>query len=239
MEYNSPKAKVSSSARENLFTLRVGQVFTGFCIGCGIGIGVGRPLNFGTIPALREIMAATRGATDAFSGVGRHLNGSLGRLGLKSIEAGLGCGVGLYVKPGVVHRIQSFFLQAAAKMMTSVRVPSGSGIVQGYLQSSVGKLCDSASKNLQNQLESSMSSILKATESTALGSRSEKVIHSFLKNPVLKNEEKMEVEKLLLKHQKMIEELMEENKNLRRVLVEDLKVPPSKLQSSKVEKNSR
>lgn len=32
---------------ENPFTLKVGQVFTGFGIGCGIGIGVGRPLNLG------------------------------------------------------------------------------------------------------------------------------------------------------------------------------------------------
>jgi hypothetical protein len=33
---------------ENPFTLKVGQVFTGFGIGCGVGIGVGRPLNLGT-----------------------------------------------------------------------------------------------------------------------------------------------------------------------------------------------
>ena len=32
---------------ENPFTLKVGQVFTGFGIGCGIGIGVGRPINLG------------------------------------------------------------------------------------------------------------------------------------------------------------------------------------------------
>jgi hypothetical protein len=32
---------------ENPFTLKVGQVFTGFGIGCGVGIGVGRPLNLG------------------------------------------------------------------------------------------------------------------------------------------------------------------------------------------------
>lgn len=34
---------------ENPFTLKVGQVFTGFGIGCGVGIGVGRPLNLGTL----------------------------------------------------------------------------------------------------------------------------------------------------------------------------------------------
>ena len=35
----------------NPFTLKVGQVFTGFGIGCGIGIGVGRPLNLGIYPS--------------------------------------------------------------------------------------------------------------------------------------------------------------------------------------------
>jgi len=33
----------------NPFTLKVGQVFTGFGIGCGVGIGVGRPLNLGIL----------------------------------------------------------------------------------------------------------------------------------------------------------------------------------------------
>lgn len=32
---------------ENPFSLKVGQVFTGFGVGCGIGIGIGRPIYFG------------------------------------------------------------------------------------------------------------------------------------------------------------------------------------------------
>lgn len=36
----------------------------------------------------------------------------------------------------------------------------------------------------------------------------------------------------VLKHQQIIEELMEENKKLRQILVEDLKVPSSKLEIS-------
>ncbi|CAI5503088.1 unnamed protein product [Closterium sp. Naga37s-1] len=35
----------------NPFALRVGQVFTGFGVGCGVGIGVGRPVNLGALPA--------------------------------------------------------------------------------------------------------------------------------------------------------------------------------------------
>lgn len=79
---------------ENPFSLKVGQVFTGFGIGCGIGIGVGRPINLGAVPMLNQVMSAARGATDTFSGVGRHVNSSLRKLGAKNIEAGIGCGVG-------------------------------------------------------------------------------------------------------------------------------------------------
>ncbi|PON64610.1 hypothetical protein PanWU01x14_123220 [Parasponia andersonii] len=79
---------------ENPFTLKVGQVFTGFGFGCGIGIGVGRPINLGAIPVLNEVMSAARGATYTFSGVTRHVNNSFKKLGAKNIEAGIGCGVG-------------------------------------------------------------------------------------------------------------------------------------------------
>ncbi|GAB4858093.1 hypothetical protein Ancab_015995 [Ancistrocladus abbreviatus] len=57
---------------ENPFTFKVGQVFTGFGVGCGLGIGVGRPLNLGAIPVLNQVMSAASGATYAFSGIGRH-----------------------------------------------------------------------------------------------------------------------------------------------------------------------
>jgi hypothetical protein len=36
----------------------------------------------GAIPALQQVMVATRGATDIFSGVGRHVNTSVSRLHL-------------------------------------------------------------------------------------------------------------------------------------------------------------
>jgi hypothetical protein len=42
------ESKIEGIGIENPFTLKVGQVFTGFGIGCGVGIGVGRPLNLGT-----------------------------------------------------------------------------------------------------------------------------------------------------------------------------------------------
>lgn len=41
----------------------------------------------------------------------------------------------------------------------------------------------------------------------------------------------------LLKHQQVLEELMEENQKLHRVLIEDLKIPPSKLRTIQESKN--
>ncbi|XP_042000977.1 uncharacterized protein LOC121750504 isoform X2 [Salvia splendens] len=119
---------------ENPFTIKVGQVFTGFGVGCGVGIGVGRPINLGAIPVLGQVMSAARGATDAFSGVQRHVNNSLKKVGAKNIEAGIGCGVGfghgfgvgLAVKPSVLHQIHSQFLQVATGVMERLGINSSS-----------------------------------------------------------------------------------------------------------------
>ncbi|OVA17191.1 hypothetical protein BVC80_1309g6 [Macleaya cordata] len=265
---------------ENPFTLKVGQVFTGFGIGCGVGIGVGRPLNLGAIPALQQVMSATRGATDAFSGVGRHLNNSLRRLGAKRIDAGVGCGVGfghgfgvgLAVKPGVVHRVQSCLGQAMVKMMMKFGTIPGLSIGQSMLppslQSSMNLITETSMQNPTGNIMSLTSKTLehvsqgqtkdggldigsvykpfatKGTPSeTSFGSRTEKVISSFLQNPAFGDEDSQlnemagrlrsenNVLQMVLKHQQVIEELIEENEKLRQVLVEELKVPPNKLQT--------
>ncbi|KAL6556249.1 hypothetical protein OROGR_005537 [Orobanche gracilis] len=119
---------------DNPFTLKVGQVFTGFGIGCGVGIGVGHPLNIGAIPVLSQVMVATRGATNAFSGVHRHVNHYLRKVGVKKIEAGIGCGVGfghgygvgLALKPRVLDQIQSNLLQVTAQLMIKLGLGSDS-----------------------------------------------------------------------------------------------------------------
>lgn len=43
----SQKGQFRGIRIENPFTLKVGQIFTGFGVGCGVGIGVGRPINMG------------------------------------------------------------------------------------------------------------------------------------------------------------------------------------------------
>ncbi|KAL2903045.1 hypothetical protein RDABS01_028127 [Bienertia sinuspersici] len=127
------------------FTLKVGQVFTGFGVGCGLGIGVGRPINLSAIPMLNQVMSAASGATHTFSGIGRHVNHSLKKIGAKNIEAGIGCGVGfghgfgvgLAVKPGVLQQIQLSIIEVVSKMMVKFGATPYLSIGQGLLPPSV------------------------------------------------------------------------------------------------------
>ncbi|KAI4315207.1 hypothetical protein L6164_028040 [Bauhinia variegata] len=275
---SNQKMSVQATRFQNPFTLKVGQVFTGFGVGCGVGIGVGRPLNLGAIPMLSQVMSATRGATDVFSGVGRHVNSSLRKLGAKNIEVGIGCGVGfghgfgigLAVKPGVLHQIQSFLVVTTTKMMMKFGIDPNKTLVQGAFptsfqsgidmsnaasnQMSTGSMKQLATKPDQAfQGLSGSQQIGSASENIALksnavdstfGSRTEKVLSSFLQNPLLKGEAgeldqvagsmpaENNILRMVLKHQQIIEELVEENEKLRHILVEDLKIPSGKLQAS-------
>ncbi|XP_030502236.2 uncharacterized protein LOC115717411 isoform X1 [Cannabis sativa] len=263
---------------ENPFTLKVGQVFTGFGFGCGIGIGVGRPINLGSIPVLNEVMSAARGATYAFSGATRHVNDSFKKIGAKNVQAGVGCGVGfghgfgigLALKPTALQKIQVSFAVVMSKVMTKLglgpQLPFGQGVLPSSLQGGMSLLNNSSSQNpmgsimqLATQVPDNASQGLTGYESkskdssyaitssknpsieTPYGSRTEKVLSNFLQNPVLKGEtsELKEVDgrqrtentmlHMVLKHQKVIEELKEENEKLRQVLVEELKIPFEKL----------
>ncbi|KAL3499715.1 hypothetical protein ACH5RR_038808 [Cinchona calisaya] len=264
---------------ENPFSLKVGQVFTGFGIGCGIGIGVGRPINLGAIPMLNQVMSATRGATDVFSGVGRHVNSSLRKLGAKNIEAGIGCGVGfghgfgvgLAIKPGVVHQLQSCLIQTMANLMTRFGIAPSLPSVQGAFPVSLqGGLSMTNEPSISNPLGTVAQLAKKAPDLTPQGllgdantvssnetvayknnpsnasysNRTEKVLSNFLQNPLLKDEDKEvndlaeqlrsenNILQMVLSHQRVIEELMKENEKLHKILLEDLKISPEKLQAT-------
>ncbi|CAL4932306.1 unnamed protein product [Urochloa decumbens] len=249
---------------ENPFSVKVLQVFTGFGVGCGVGIGVGRPIYLGMIPGLQQVMSATRGATDAFSGVTRHVNSALRTSGLKNIEAGIGCGVGIghgfgigiALKPRVLHEIQSSVGEMMSKLTSKLKdshgMPSAPNPMARSLSSNQqthdGMPMDleakTAESNLKHATSYEMPRVQQSNQPEALtGSRTEKVIANFLQNPLFQNDTKMDfrdgpgnlqgmdnVLQLVLKHQRVIEELQEENENLRQILVEELKVSPSKLQ---------
>ncbi|KAE8690207.1 Dynamin-like protein [Hibiscus syriacus] len=246
---------------QNPFTLKVGQVFTGFGIGCVL-MNWGSlfspknddnfpnllPMETCAIPMLGQVMTATRGATDVLSGVSRHVNGVLLKLGAKNIQAGIGCGVGLghgfgvgvglAVKPGVVHQIQCCIMETMATLMMKLEwLPIHPSM------KIVSKLADPTSQGLPGPGNMSRGSAYekessKSPTETSFGTRTEKVLNSFLQNPVLKEDETSPTElvgwlrtennmlQLVLKHQQIIEELMKENHKLRRILMEDLKIPP-------------
>ncbi|KAF3787620.1 hypothetical protein EJ110_NYTH22714 [Nymphaea thermarum] len=237
---------------ENPFTFKVGQVFTGFGVGCGIGIGVGGPLNLGAIPVLNQVMSATRGATDAVSGIGTHVNSSLRRLGMKSIEAGVGCGL------GVGHGLG----QMMVKMMKNLGGIPGFSVGHNLIPrptQSVSKFVDETFKRNEicsgdiHQIASKVSenrshSLVgerRVLPQTSFGSRYEKIVNNFLSSPLLQDEKAMEVNELasklqtennvlqmLLKHQKVIDELTEENEKLRQILIKEFNVSPEKFETS-------
>ncbi|CAK9173303.1 unnamed protein product [Ilex paraguariensis] len=246
----------------------------------------GKTQNSSAIPVLNQVMSATRGATDAFSGVGRHVNTSLRKLGAKNIEAGIGCGVGfghgfgvgLAVKPGVVHQIRSCLVEAMTKMLMKFGMAPSLSIGQHILPSSlhsgvslinepshqnpIGSLMQLATKAPEHKSQdlprdgnsTSVSTYeTSASKSPPLnasyGGRTGKVISNFLQNPMLRDEDNELNEmagrlrsennllQMVLKHQQVIDGLMEENEKLRQILVEDLKISPSKLQGSYSGKN--
>nr|XP_017229387.1 PREDICTED: uncharacterized protein LOC108204454 [Daucus carota subsp. sativus] len=233
---------------------------------------------------LGQVMSAARGATDAFSGVSGSANHYLRKYGVKDIKVGLGCGigfghgfgVGIAVKPAVFQQVQSLFFQAVTTMMEKVapNLSTTEGILPASLQSGMGMTIpnDPANQNpfesfgqLEKNIPDTISGLSnpnsqKASVSkssplnTPYGSRTEKVLDSFLKNPAFKGEdrdsnkllndtaENLRAEnnmlQLVLKHQQVIDELMAENKKLREILVEDLKIAPSKLHGSYSSRNS-
>ncbi|KAI3727435.1 hypothetical protein L6452_16048 [Arctium lappa] len=239
---------IVSKGIQNPFTFKVGQVFTGFGVGCGLGIGVGRPINIGAIPVLNQVMVAARGASDVFSGVGRHVNHSLKMVGAKNIEAGIGCGVGfghgfgvgLAIKPGVVHQIQTSLIQTATKLMMRFGVGVPPNLFSQSLQS--GNTINDDQNPLMKLATGSTSDLntrMKNPLNMSYGSRTEKVINNFLQTPLVEGEAKNvdqvgqlhsenEVIQLVLKQQVALEKLKQENDKVRKILVQDLKVSPDK-----------
>ncbi|RLN42830.1 uncharacterized protein C2845_PM01G21700 [Panicum miliaceum] len=172
------------------------------------------------------------------------------------VGIGYGFGIGIALKPRVLHGIQSSVGEIMSKLtsklkdtpdMLSASNPMACSLSSNQ-QTHTGMHTDleakTAESNLKHTTSYEMSRVLQPTEPEALtGSRTEKVIANFLQNPLFQNDTKMDyrdapgnlqgmdnVLQLVLKHQRVIEDLREENENLRQILVEELKVSPTKLQ---------
>ncbi|XP_076915678.1 uncharacterized protein LOC143575115 isoform X2 [Bidens hawaiensis] len=207
------------------------------------------------IPVLNQVMVAARGASDVFSGVGRHVNHSLKKVGAKNIEAGIGCGVGfghgfgvgIAIKPGVMHQIQTSLLQTATKLMMKFGVTHNLSSVAGGMLPQLSQSGNSALNPMGNMMKLATGSTTKdgdlstnekfSSSSSSYASRTEKVISNFLQSPLIEGEAKSQagplqsekdIIQLVLKQQLALEKLKEENEKLQRILVEDLKVSPDK-----------
>ncbi|XP_062086641.1 uncharacterized protein LOC133792744 isoform X2 [Humulus lupulus] len=144
-------------------------------------------------------------------------------------------------------------LQGGMSMLSN----SSSQNPMGSIMQLATKVPDHASQSLTGYENKSTDSSYTITSSsknssieTPFGSMTEKVLSNFLQSPVLKGEgsELNEVDgrqrsentmlHMVLKHQKVIEELKEENEKLRQILVEELKIPFEKLHTNSSSKNN-
>ncbi|KAA3459004.1 Calretinin [Gossypium australe] len=111
--------------------------------------------------------------------------------------------------------------------LTTTNEPSIQGL-HGKLKQVLPNLPDTTSQGLPGPGNTSRGSAYQKFSSespneTSFGTRTEKAGRLRSENNLLQ---------LVLKHQRIVEELMEENLKLRQILMEDLKIPPSKLQAS-------
>ncbi|CAM6042928.1 unnamed protein product [Sphagnum compactum] len=123
----------------NPFVLRVGQVMSGFGAGCGLGIGVGVPIPSLDIPGISGVMSAAQGATRRIGG-SHHVQSLIRRVGIKNLQAGIGCGVGIghgfgvgiALKPGVAQQAVHLFQEAVSVLKNKLlsRVDGGGNQVE-------------------------------------------------------------------------------------------------------------
>ncbi|KAL8158645.1 hypothetical protein V2J09_000182 [Rumex salicifolius] len=171
--------------------------------------------------------------THAFSGIGRHLR----KIGSKNIETGIGHGIGFGTAcPAFLHLCEC--LQNVAKIMTKFGASQTFG--QSILTTSI---LSRTSKINQNPPFGPKTNMMQYLAKSSFSNRTEKDMSKFQQNlvqPESSVPNKINVEQLqsenrmlqmVLKHEQVIEELMEENERFRRILVEDLQISPAKLHS--------
>ncbi|XP_062073888.1 uncharacterized protein LOC133778079 isoform X2 [Humulus lupulus] len=199
-------------------------------VGCGVGFGHG----FGIGIALKT--TALQKIQISFA------------LAMTKVMTKLGLGPKLPFGQGALPSS----LQGGMSMLSN----SSSQNPMGSIMQLATKVPDHASQGLTGYENKSTDSSYAITSSknssieTPFGSRTEKVLSNFLQSPVLKGEgsELNEVDgrqrsentmlHMVLKHQKVIEELKEENEKLRQILVEELKIPFEKLHTNSSSKNN-
>ncbi|MCL7037958.1 hypothetical protein MKW94_009986 [Papaver nudicaule] len=135
------------------------------------------------------------------------------------------------------------FLQSSISAMSETPVQNPVGITTSSISKTLEHTAQIQTKDGSLGVGSAYKhNVPKGMPSESSFGRTEKVISSFLQNPAFGGDEDIalaghlrsenNVLQLVLKHQKVIDDLMEENEKLRQILVEELKVHPSKFQTS-------
>ncbi|KAG6555289.1 hypothetical protein Mapa_003332 [Marchantia paleacea] len=228
---------------QNPFTLRVGQIMTGFGAGCGVGVGVGYPIAVGSIPVLGDVMRPlTSAGSQAFGGVSYRAFALLKKLGIKNLKAGIGCGIGighgfgagLALKPGVVQQLTHTVQEKLTGLMSEIqkKLPSP----QAEIQSTSGTMQASNIPDdvvVPNKLAEAAPVQVAPGPAMATG-----YIPSELSPPSVTTQavdsnpqgntteedlrQENQILRTLLRHQELLEDLREENSTLRHILNEQI-----------------
>ncbi|EFJ15355.1 hypothetical protein SELMODRAFT_445541 [Selaginella moellendorffii] len=106
----------------NPFVFKIAQITTGAGVGCGVGIGVGRPIQLG---ALSRFGIPVQDLNRLLGKSGRYFNQFKAKLGIKTLDAGIGCGVGIGhgfmlvgvgLKQGVTEQLLQFAQDSGAAL---------------------------------------------------------------------------------------------------------------------------
>ncbi|CAM6097220.1 unnamed protein product [Calypogeia fissa] len=225
-----------SAPTRNPFTLKVGQVMTGFGAGCGIGLGVGYPIALGSIPVLGEMMSATSNAgSRAFGGLGHRAFGMLRKLGIKNLKAGVGCGVGIghgfgvgiALKPGVSQQLMHSLQESLSAVTSRLQkhLPSQEGETQeapaSEQESPAG---DSLPGNKSAETPNKSTGYVPSDASSAVKTEPLKAISTKGTGEVQDLRQENEILRTLLRHQELIDDIKGQNASILRVLSEQFDV---------------
>lgn len=218
---------------QNPFSLRVGQVFTGFGVGCGIGIGVGSPLplNLRDVPGLSNVASA---GASSLGSVRHHMQNLVKKLGIKNVQAGVGCGVGLghgfgigvTLKPGVVQQLKHLVEQGLLAINERMQSVAGSSNVEGEVNdNTIGKRALDEGKILPEMSFSKSSTSGKLlgdvlSNSPAAATKAEQGQES-MHGEVDRLQTENRILLTLLTHQEQIDVLKKENAALKHALAEE------------------
>jgi hypothetical protein len=108
--------------------LRVGSTGVGVFVGCGAGLGIVTPIALQSIPVLGQLAASLSSSLGSLNaatgGVATAVRGRVRRLGVRNLDAGLGCGVmlgygwgaGLFLSP-TAQQSAAQSVQSAARQL--------------------------------------------------------------------------------------------------------------------------